>query len=257
MGIVLFADESGMLSKEKCYTIGVLSVPEDELASFNNLVAASLRNHGVVGEAKWNKVSKSYGLINFGLDMLRRILNSSYRFNAVVVHKGKYRNWSIDRERAFYQTYTYLLKHCAVKSSEELKVHLDDRSDSYAKQHEVVSIIVNHMLYNTASKGEISTVTKSDSKQHPGIQVADMLAGAINAAHHRHLDPSLQMSKGKRVFIDRMAQMLGWDDVVYDTYPNNDFNIWHFPIEYRAKPATKMVMPNSSVPFISPAELVD
>lgn len=211
----------------------------------------------MTGEAKWNKVSNGHGLINFGLDMLQRILKGPYCFNAIVVHKEKFRNWSTNREKAFYQTYTELIKHCVVNTREQLEVHMDNRSDSYSKRHEVVNIIVNHMLHQVPSQGVVSNVTKSDSKQHPGLQVADILTGAINSAHHRYLNPALQMSDGKKVFISRMARILGWDEVIYDTWPNVDFNIWHFPKEYRANPMTRRVVPNFNVPFVRPDELTN
>ena len=54
--------------------------------------------------------------------------------------------------------------------------------------------------------------------------------------------------------ISKMASILGWDSLAYDTMPNNDFNIWHFPPETRAIPATKQVIPNFSIANISREE---
>ena len=72
-----------------------------------------------------------------------------------------------------------------------------------------------------------------DSKLTPGIQVADMLTGAITAAHNLHEKPGLQIAPGKRLLIKRLAAVLGWTDLRFDTYPTSVFNIWHFPTEYR------------------------
>jgi len=52
-----------------------------------------------------------------------------------------------------------------------------------------------------------------------------------------------------------MANMLGWDQLVYDTYPNKDFNIWHFPSENRSRPATKAITPNFSIKAVEPSEI--
>jgi hypothetical protein len=45
MGRVLFADESGMLKKDKCYTIGALMVPDNLVDEFDKLVSNLLRTH--------------------------------------------------------------------------------------------------------------------------------------------------------------------------------------------------------------------
>jgi hypothetical protein len=52
-----------------------------------------------------------------------------------------------------------------------------------------------------------------------------------------------------------MARLLGWDAPHYDTMPNDKFNIWHFPIEYRALPGTRDVTPAGIVPFITATDL--
>ena len=90
----------------------------------------------------------------------------------------------------------------------------------------------------------------------PGIQVADMLTGAINTGHRLQLDPTIQINRGKRLLLARMAQVLGWDALCYDTWPDTKFNIWHFPQEYRAQPATKNVMFASTVPYVTPDDLL-
>lgn len=53
----------------------------------------------------------------------------------------------------------------------------------------------------------------------------------------------------------RLANLLGWDALHYDTYPHSKFNIWHFPTEYRAQPATRSVERARLVPFIRPEDL--
>ena len=138
---------------------------------------------------------------------------------------------------------------------ETVKIYIDDRSDSYDKQDEVVEIITNHMLNHLSSSGRVSNVTKADSKDLVCIQVADYLTGALNTAHHQFLNPNWKFSAEKALFISKMAETIGWDRLVYDTYPNANFNIWHFPIEWRAIPATKGIDEDLSVKFITPEDL--
>ena len=55
------------------------------------------------------------------------------------------------------------------------------------------------------------------------------------------------MQPAKKIAIKKMARFLGWDSLAYDTMPNKDFNIWHFPQETRAISATRQVVPNLSM----------
>jgi len=253
--IIAYADESGTSANEKCYTIGALLVPGADNEGFKNDMALLAQRHGLVGEAKWNKVRSSHGQINFGIDVLKRIIQSDCCFSSIVVRKDSYRKWQSKKEDAFYTTYCLLLKHCADKQSKTVRVYIDERQDSYDKQDEVMEIVTNRMLTRLSSIGKIRAVSKADSRELICLQAADFLTGAINTAHHKYLNPDWEYSPGKALFIARMASILGWDGLVYDTYPNTDFNIWHFPEEYRADPQTRNVKANLSVSFVTPDEL--
>lgn len=257
---VAFADESGTDGKAPCYAIGVISCDASCLQGFEGFFRDKLLSHGVLGEAKWKKVKNSHGLINFALDALDAILSSkSASFDTIVVNTSLYRNWHsplMTKEEAFYKTYTLLLRHIAGRANLPSEIFIDDRSDSYPKRHEVMENIGNHMLAQLASAGRLTGLHKVDSRQHVGIQVADLLTGAINAAHARRINPRFPLHSGKRLALDRLAQMLGWDDLCYDTMPSDKFNIWHFPIEYRAVPRTLPIMRASKVPYVSSVDLL-
>jgi len=89
------------------------------------------------------------------------------------------------------------------------------------------------MLVKLAATGRLGAVRKVDSATAPGIQVADLLTGAINTAHLCHLAPAFSINAGTRLAIERVASMLGWSHLAHDTYPHPKFNIWHFPTEFR------------------------
>jgi hypothetical protein len=257
---IAFADESGIGGNSNCYAIGVVSFDADCVDGFEDYFRIKLISHGVQGEGKWTKVRTSHGLINFALDALAAILRShSATFDAIVVNTSLYRNWSspiMTKEDAFYQTYTYLLRYIADRANLPAEIFIDDRSDSYAKRDEMMENIGNHMLSQLASAGRLTGVHKVDSHTRVGVQVADLLIGAVNAAHGRRLNPRFPLNSTKRLAIDRLAQMLGWDDLCYDTMPSNKFNIWHFPIEYRADPATRRVNPTNKIPYVSSVDLL-
>lgn len=75
------------------------------------------------------------------------------------------------------------------------------------------------------------------------------------AAHHRYLSPTAELNHGKRLLISRLAQMLGWDDLKYDTYPGSKLNVWQFPRESRADPATRSITLSDSVPYVTSEDL--
>ena len=240
-----FADESGTHDDSCCYGIGVLSFPEERRPAFDALFAELRQTHKLETEQKWQAIDNGYSRMNFLLDWLHRILvSSAATFDIIVVHKGLYRLWNEaggDRERAFYITYTQVLTSAAKRTGEEMRVFIDNRSDGYARHPEVVQIVGNHMLRDLADAGRLGDVTKINSKGEPAIQVADLLTGLITAAHRDHLDPTASMHAGKRLVIARAAEVLGWSDLVCDTMPGSPFNIWHFPIQYRATPATRSI----------------
>lgn len=252
---IVYADESGTSEKEKCYTIGALLVPESEHAKIEYDIKGLVAQHGIVGEVKWTKVSTSHGLINFSIDILKRILQSNCCFNAIVVKKDVYVKWQGNKEEAFYTTYTQLLKHCASIHRKPTRVLIDNRSDTYDKQDEVAGIIANRMLAKLSSAGKILNVSKVDSRDHVLLQTADLLTGALNTAHHKFLNPDWSFHRGKALCITRLAAILGWDALFYDTFPSINFNVWHFPIEFRAKPKSRNVVPNLNVSFVTADEL--
>lgn len=217
----------------------VLSLDADRLDAFNRTFCRLRERHGPgEREVHWKKLDRGHGLLNFALDCLGLLLKSkTARFNAIVVNTRMYRKWSnrgADREAAFYTTYTQILTHIAAKVGESTQVFIDDRSDAYPKHHEALETIGNRMLVNLQSAGRLRGVRKVSSKDHPGIQLGDLLTGAINTSHRLYLDQNTFTNDGKRLAIARLAEAVGWDSLHYDTWPHSRFNIWHFPETFRA-----------------------
>ncbi len=195
--------------------------------------------------------------MNLSIDLLRYILQSGLCFNSIVVRKSLYNKWQNGpQDQAFYTTYSYLLKHCLKGQTGDYLAFIDDRSESYEKHDEALQVITNRMLNKIAGQANITAVNQSDSKKYQGIQAADLLTGAIKAAHHLYLDQDCPISPGKELLLNRLAATLGWDALHYDTWPNQKFNIWHFPQEgYRAIPGTKTPQPIFNVPYVTAADI--
>ncbi len=183
------------------------------------------------------------------------VLKNSCCFHSIVVVKNIYNNWQTDRELAFYQTYTMLVKNVAKQIKSDVEVIIDQKIDKYKKNDEVTGIVANNMLARAGMKKLVKSVTMHDSKHHLGLQVVDILTGAVNSGYLKYLNPRLELSVAKELAFERMAALLGWDFFHYDTFPNKDFNIWHFPQEMRAMPGSKSIRPDYSVPLVNREEL--
>lgn len=236
--IVSFADESGTSKGPACYTIGLITVPSDYLEEFNRRVSRAYAQSGIQGEIKWEKVRKSAGQINLCLEILRIVLSSPCTFHAIAVKKSCYRKWHSNEHDAFYTTYNYLLRQSSKYYNSNFQVFIDQRSLEYSKQEELMKIITNNMLSSLPTKSRISQVKMENSKLHWGLQAADILTGAVNSSYMHFLEPTLKFPLAKRIAVVKMARMLGWKRLDFDTYPNPKFNIWHFPRETRGIPKT-------------------
>jgi hypothetical protein len=110
-----------------------------------------------------------------------------------------------------------------------VRVYVDTIPSAYAKAAEAVNIIANRSVLKTEPgastvdlKGPIEAVIECDSKSQMGIQICDLLLGAVvdswnkgsSAAHKAHLQA-------------RIAEHLGWPGLSFDTYPvERKFNVW-------------------------------
>lgn len=256
MEYVVFGDESGTTGSDRCYEIGLLCVRLDTLDRFNECVFRLKRKYGIIGELKWSKIKNSAGQANICIELLAMVLKNSCCFHSIVVVKNKYNNWQTNREAAFYQTYTLLVKNTARQLKRQLEVIIDQKVDKYKKNDELTGIIANNMLAMAGMNKLVKSVTMRDSKDHLGLQVVDILTGAVNSGYLKYLNPNLKLSTAKEIAFERMSSLLGWDIFQYDTYPNKDFNIWHFPPEMRCVPGTKTIRANYDVPLVTREEVL-
>ncbi|EBV1309205.1 DUF3800 domain-containing protein [Salmonella enterica subsp. enterica serovar Newport] len=255
MEYVAFGDESGTTGSDRCYGIGLLCIRKNTLVVFNERIQKLKDKYGIVGELKWSKIKNSAGQANICLELLSLVLRNSCCFHSIIVVKNGYNNWQTNREMAFYKTYTLLVKNVARQLKSPLEVIIDQKIDKYKKNDEVTGIIANNMLANAGIAKLVTSVTMHDSKHYLGLQVVDILTGAVNSGYLKFLNPQLQLSVAKEIAFKRMAAMLGWDAFHYDTYPNKDFNIWHFPPEMRGVPGSMRIRPNYGVPLVMRDEL--
>lgn len=89
----LFADESGTYSVDKCYTMGCLLIPCDNLDKFEGDIRELIEKHNLptVRELKWSRVGRSDGIINFAIDVVKLMFTSPSSFVCKVTWKRLYR----------------------------------------------------------------------------------------------------------------------------------------------------------------------
>lgn len=90
----------------------------------------------------------------------------------------------------------------------------------------------------------IHSVRTVDSKETPGVQLSDLLIGAVMAARHKEIT-----SRAKHKVITRIASHLGWDDLTTDTMPGaKKFNIWRFWDPKSGKPRPEVTRRDINYP---------
>jgi len=239
----LFADESGTHDGCPCYGIGCLSVPAATSPSCIGIVEDACRRFRVTEELKWSRIRGYRATMNAAQECIESLLGGGVAFNAIVVRKDQFFKWQSDNEEAFWVTYHELLRHVARATGGTYEVFADNRQDSYDKRGEVLELTTNYYLrHHSAQPQQSVRVTLVDSHDYPLLQCADILTGAIVTATNHYLDPDTAVHAAKQEMISRFAALVGWDTLHYDTMPNAAFNIWHFPIEFRACPATRRVV---------------
>jgi len=256
----VFADESGTHGNTPCYGIGAVSIPRARLRDFNRHFEKIATRHNVSSELNWEDVGNRFSDINAIIDWVVTVLSSkTIFFDVIVVNTHLFRNWNapgVNREREFYKTYTLLLKHVVRRAGDIADVIIDDRKDAYPKHHEAMQNIANSMLARFSESGRLALVRKEDSKDCPGVQVADVLTGMMVSAHSNRITDRTSLNAGKRVVIEKVAAVFGWDHLCYDTMPNSQFNVWHFPPEWRNIPRTR-ALERHEVGYVTRQELVD
>jgi len=220
MEYTMFADESGTQDGSPCFTIGCLLIPTEYLGQFESQIVALVQKHNLpMNELKWEGIRNSYGRINFLIDVVKLLLaNNPFVWVCKVTLKAPYKKWATNEEEAFYACHTHLITFCARELNASIVAKIDNKSDAYAKRHEVVQIIANYNL--AKSDGRVKAVNKEDSKEELLIQIADLLTGAVNTSHNLYQQPDIQVHRGKLLAIKRLAQCLGWQQLHHDTYPN-------------------------------------
>lgn len=225
---VAFSDESGTHAASRCFTIGALVTRARDLDRHTAVLQGILDDHRIADELKWEKIGSFRRRSEAALAGVNYLLDSGVRYSAIVVDKTTFRKWQADKEDGFYHAYYELVKFIAGEIGGRLSLRMDERTDRYEKQPEVMGIIANHALARQRLPAQLVQVEKIRSHDLVFLQFADVITGAINSDTAR-VRTGAAMNDYKQQFAVQLAARIGWDDLHYDTFPNSTFNIWHFP----------------------------
>jgi hypothetical protein len=228
------SDESGTQHGNLCYGIGALVLEKTQYPRIDQGVREIFAQHSVLHELKWSQ-SLSRRNIEAACMAIDYVLHHGCRFHTIIVEKERFAN--IRRrghEKAFYQTYGFLIDHIGKRSMIDFELWMDERSDSYSRNPEVLQIITNHRSQQRGNVGRLVEVRMIKSESNALLQLTDLLTGAITADTHRRLGGDERpLRPGKQELVERFATLIGWDRLCYDTFPNAKFDVWHFPEETR------------------------
>jgi hypothetical protein len=145
-------------------------------------------------------------------------------------------DWDLARRKHFTLLLANKIRRFATPHKHYL-VRVDPIHSSYAKADEATEVILRNIIEQAPSlRGSrtIHSVRTVDSKSSPGVQLADLLVGAVLAARHGAIE-----SDSKKALVRRIADHLGWTDLRSDTLPMaKKFNVWRFwdPTSGQARP---------------------
>jgi hypothetical protein len=250
---LVFCDDSGLHGSTH-YGFGSLWIPEERRGDIYVRVRELRQTRRLhEDEIKWTNINRGNG--GFYLDLVREFFERPWlMFHCLVVrravvdktlHKGSY---DLARRKHFAML---LRKKIALFSAgvsdKAYHVRVDKLPSSYPKADEAAYKIVNAGLNKEIGVAAIHTLLTRDSKLSLGIQLADVLLGAVMSEIAGDTTAPHKLAVRKAV-----AEHLGWPDLHADTDPAEwKFNIWRFwnpkgsePREAHARPVTlKIPMP--------------
>jgi hypothetical protein len=186
--------------------------------------------HFPPSEVKWQKVKKK--TLPFFEALVDWFFETNWlMFHCLVVARADVdmtHHRDIDQQRMKH--FTMLLANKVHRFSSPGKVYrirVDPLASRYKKADETAEKVLRNTLEKRAGLQGTHTIhdlLTVDSRDTPGVQLSDLLLGAVLAARQGEVTagPKLQL-------IARIADHLGWPDLESDTYPRvQKFNIWRF-----------------------------
>lgn len=227
--IRVYCDESG-IHGAKYIGLGSLWMPHQRRGDFTGLVNQLRQKHSFYGELKWSRLSSKSEA--FAAALVTEFFKRNWlMFHALVIRRGyvdlTYHDASRDLalRKHFAMFLSSKIAYFADGERKAFHVIVDPLPSSYKKADEAAHVIIGRTLKRDVGENVIiRSLTTRDSRDTPGIQLADLLLGATLCDWQGEAT-----AQSKRCIARTVAMHLGWPDTHADTYVSESkFNIWHF-----------------------------
>lgn len=247
---LVFCDDSG-LHGSRHYGFGSFWIPSERRGDLQVVIRALREQHRVLdGELKWNHITNRTRELY--CDIVRLFFARRWMmFHCLVVRRGYVDkdlhggDYDLARRKHFAMLLRKKIEQFSKGSRNKLyHVRVDRLPAAYQKADEVAFKVVNAQLTREIGVPALRTLFTRDSKATLGIQLADILLGAVMS----DVD-DLSSAPAKLAVRAEVARHLGWTDLRSDTFPTSTkFNIWRFwnpkggePREAVARPVRLLV----------------
>lgn len=232
-------DESGMHGTQY-YGFGSLWMPWERRGDFAAMLSDIQKQHRYRDEMKWNRIRDKNE--SFFAAMVTAFFRTRWlMFHCLIVRKA-YVNTALHgddphdlaRRKHFAMLIQKKIEFFAGDDSKKAYLVWVDRLPSrYSKADEAAEKIVGHSLERSLGASPLRRIATKDSRETPGIQLADLLLGAVVTAWNKETSGAAKTRMRTLV-----AKHLGWSELRGDTRPEEwKFNIWNFwdPTEKRSR----------------------
>jgi len=203
---------------------GAITCPTDRAREFNEAIRAVQKNHGALGEIKWNKVSPSHLAMYLELVDLF-FAEPDLRFRVLVVDdkaRLTYDDFNMGSHDSFYYKMYYYLLRPLVAVGQAYRVFVDIKDTrSSRKIVKLREVLNNHVRDFDGST--VQLIQHVRSHEVALLQLTDLLLGAV-----AYRSRGLTGSEAKSAVLERVCERAG-SDLQRSTPPwEEKFNVFHF-----------------------------
>jgi len=225
---LVFCDESG-IDGQAYYGFGSLWMPHERRGDFAALIADLRAKHRNSDEIKWTNVTRRNE--RFCIELVDAFFRARWlMFHALIVRKGysqrkHHKSFDEEKRKRFAMLVSTKIRFfCAGDNTKAYHVRVDPLPSRYPKADEAAFKIAAAKLKKELGIEPLKTLYTRNSKETPGIQLADLLLGATLADWQKTATARHKLNVRRAV-----AEHLGWVDLCADTHLSEwKFNIWNF-----------------------------
>jgi hypothetical protein len=226
----IYCDESGVHGT-RLMGFGSLWMVWERRGDFQQLWRDLHAAHFPPSEVKWTKITKQ--TLPFFLALIDEFFARNWlMFHCLVLGKSEIDltlhdgDWDLARRKHFTLLLANKIKRFAAPGK-VYRIRVDPIHSRYQKADEAAEVILRNLMEQAprlSGQRVIHSLRTVESKDSPGVQLGDVLLGAVMAARHGDVT-----AVPKLAVIERIAGHLGWDDLGADTFPKaTKFNVWRF-----------------------------